>query len=144
MNTDGSSFAAVIAIYTGPGDDFATLVPVTCSLEGSVSFAAIKHTIYYVAVDGRDGATGLAHVNYLLTPVASGPITLKDAGIRANDQALRFLIEGAKGRALSIQESTDLQNWTQQSAQTPSADSVELIVPGVISTSHRFYRVRVQ
>lgn len=148
MNTSGSNFAAVIAVYTGSGTDFETLVSVTCSLDGSVSFTATKNTIYYIAVDGRDGATGLAQVNYLLTPptppVSSGPITLKEAGIRANDQALKFLIEGARGRALIIQESTDLQNWSQQSTQTPVTDSVELVIPGVVGTSHRFYRVRVQ
>ncbi len=148
MNTTGSNFAAVIAVYTGPGTDFETLVPVTCSLDGSVSFAATLNTIYYIAVDGRDGATGQAQVNYLLTPpappVSSGPITLKDAGIRVGDQALKFLIDGARGRALIIQESTDLQNWSQHSTQTPATDSEEFVIPGVIGTSHRYYRVRVQ
>ncbi|PYJ60559.1 MAG: hypothetical protein DME24_09150 [Verrucomicrobia bacterium] len=73
LDTDGSSFATVLAVYTGPGTDFASLVPVTCDkTSGStaktcrVVFPVRKDTVYYIAVDGVGGASGTAELNYNL------------------------------------------------------------------------------
>ena len=67
INTDGSNFDTVLAVYisSGPGVDFSTLVSIACDndsgLDGrdsSVSLRATKDVIYYVAVDGRTAGAG--------------------------------------------------------------------------------------
>jgi len=72
IDTIGANFNAVLAIYTGPGDSYTTLVPVACSANhGSagekVSFAAISGTIYWVVVGGVSCATGSGTIHYNLT-----------------------------------------------------------------------------
>jgi len=73
LDTDGSDFDTVMAVYTGPGTDFASLVPVTCDnnsgangLTSKVMFQVTRDTVYYIAVDGVGGATGTAELDYYL------------------------------------------------------------------------------
>ena len=65
MSTEGSSFDTVLAIYSGPGDSFATLVPVACDnnsgadgRDSKTSYPATAETIYWIAVDGVGGVKG--------------------------------------------------------------------------------------
>ena len=65
INTDGSNFDTVLAIYIGPGNSYATLTNVACDnnsgANGQTSravFTAKAGTIYYIAVDGVSGAQG--------------------------------------------------------------------------------------
>ena len=71
IDTEGSDFDTVLAIYTGPGTDFSSLVSVACDNDSGpdgrtskVTFQATKDTVYYIAVDGVGGASGTAHLNY--------------------------------------------------------------------------------
>ena len=73
VDTDGSTFDTVLAIYTGPGTDFASLVPVACDnnsgsngLTSKVTFQATAGTIYWIAVDGVNGAQGTVQLNIKL------------------------------------------------------------------------------
>src|SRR5207248_8464273 len=73
IDTDGSDFDTVLAVYTGPGTDFDSLVPVACDndsglddKDSKVSFAAKGGTVYFIAVDGVDGATGTVTLNFKL------------------------------------------------------------------------------
>ena len=109
IDTQGSSFDTVLAVYTGPGTDFQSLVPVACdNNSGSdgktsmVRFQATKDTVYFIAVDGVGGAAGVVVLNYVLntlptlsrvadqstdedTPTAAIPIsTLTPAATRQN------------------------------------------------------------
>ena len=70
INTDGSSYDTVLAVYTGPGDSFETLTEVASDnnsgLDGrdsKVIFPAVANTIYYIAVDGVGGARGTVRLN---------------------------------------------------------------------------------
>ena len=63
ISTMGSTFDTVLAVFVGPGDDFATLTNVACnnnaaatSLWSEVTFPATANTIYYIAVDGTSGS----------------------------------------------------------------------------------------
>src|SRR5258705_316553 len=58
INTDGSSFDTVLAVYIGPGDSYSTLSNVACDNNSGtngrtsrVTFAATSGTIYFIAVD---------------------------------------------------------------------------------------------
>jgi hypothetical protein len=61
LSTEGSNFDTVLAVYTGPGDQYATLVSTACDnnsgadgQDSRVSFAATANTIYWVAIDGAN------------------------------------------------------------------------------------------
>jgi len=73
MDTDGSNFRTILGVYTGNGNDFSTLVPVACDVgsgqggtNSRVVFAVQGGTIYYVGVDGINGAYGTVHLNWNL------------------------------------------------------------------------------
>jgi hypothetical protein len=72
IDTKGTSFNAVLAVYTGPGTSFSSLVPVACSANHgaageSVSFQATAGTTYWVVIEGVNCATGIATINYALS-----------------------------------------------------------------------------
>ncbi len=78
MNTDGSSFNTILGVYTGNGNDFSSLSPVACNIGGGqggtnsqVTFAASSNTVYYVAVDGVNGAYGTVVLNWTLNVPAT-------------------------------------------------------------------------
>src|SRR5438093_11573760 len=82
LDTEGSDFDTVLAVYTGPGTDFQSLIPVACdNNSGSdgrtskVIFQATKDTVYYIAVDGVRGAVGVVVLNYVLN-VPNTPPTI--------------------------------------------------------------------
>ncbi len=84
INTDGSSFNTVLAVYTGSGFGFDTLTTVASSNNSSgnggdrVRFAATQDTIYFIAVDGVGGASGTVNLNiHLGTPpsITVNPLT---------------------------------------------------------------------
>ena len=77
VDTAGTAFNSVLAVYTGPGDSFVTLTPVMCSSTNAtggteaVSFVVTNAQTNYIVVDGVGGATGLVFLNYTL---ASPPL----------------------------------------------------------------------
>ncbi|MEP6663616.1 MAG: immunoglobulin domain-containing protein, partial [Verrucomicrobiota bacterium] len=92
INTDGSTYNTVLAIYVGPGDSYATLTNVACDNNVSptgqdrVRFVATLGTTYFIAVDGVGGAKGSAHVNVSLgnPPVITIPPTNKSVILGSN------------------------------------------------------------
>lgn len=68
FGTEGSDFDTILAVYTQPGTDFASLVPVICSADkpSVVTFNAAAGTTYFVVVDGVRGARGTVVLNYNL------------------------------------------------------------------------------
>jgi len=85
LNTEGSTFDTVLAVYTGPGTSFETLVAVACDNNSGadgrtskVMIPAEANTSYFVAVDGVAGVTGTVVLNYLLgTPpvILTNPVS---------------------------------------------------------------------
>ncbi|MBI2947185.1 MAG: immunoglobulin domain-containing protein [Verrucomicrobia bacterium] len=71
VSTEGSDFDTVLAVYTGPGTDFASLKLEACDNNGGVdgktsalNLAVKQGTAYYIAVDGVKGATGTVRLSY--------------------------------------------------------------------------------
>lgn len=115
VSTDGSAFDTVLAVYTGPGTDFESLVPVACDnnsgLDGSdsrVVFAATAGTIYLIAIDGVGGATGDVLLSYRLETV---PAPLQLGPPRIINTRFQFRLSGPANRTFVVQRSTDLLNW---------------------------------
>jgi hypothetical protein len=64
IDTEGSSFDTILAVYIGPGDSFTTLTNVACDdnsgsngITSKVMFQATSNTIYWIAVDGKIGSS---------------------------------------------------------------------------------------
>lgn len=78
VHTEGSNFDTVLAVYIGPGDSYATLTNLACDnnsgADGKTSraaFTATRGTIYYIAVDGVNGASGTVKLSFMVgTPPA--------------------------------------------------------------------------
>ncbi len=85
MDTDGSNFDTILAVYTGNENDFSTLAPVACDVGSGlggtnslVRFAVTSNTVYYVGVDGVYGAYGTVVLNWSLAvppEVISQPVS---------------------------------------------------------------------
>jgi len=73
IDTAGSNFKTILGVYTGNGSDFSSLVPVACDVatgtgtnNAKVTFAATGNVVYYVSVDGVNGAYGTVQLNWNL------------------------------------------------------------------------------
>jgi hypothetical protein len=72
VNTDGSDFNTVLAVYTvTPGQPvtFQNLQSVACANDAGnggdkAAFTASTENVYYIAVDGVSGSRGTVHLNY--------------------------------------------------------------------------------
>lgn len=72
LNTDGSDFNTVLAVYTVPPGQpvtFQNLQSVACDNEAgnggdNAVFTASRDKVYYIAVDGVSGSRGTVHLNY--------------------------------------------------------------------------------
>jgi hypothetical protein len=142
ITTDGSDFDTVLAVYTGPGTDFDSLVSVTCDNNGGadgkdslVRFNASASTVYYIAVDGVNGASGTVRLNYQLA--ASGPPRLAAV---LNGADFRLRLTGQPGAIYKIEYSADLVTWTHMINTSATGVTTDILDPDVIGKAARFYR----
>ncbi|MBI3878957.1 MAG: immunoglobulin domain-containing protein [Verrucomicrobia bacterium] len=124
VDTAGTSYNNVLAVYTGPGDSYTSLVAVTCSSTNlgagkeASSFSVALSSNYFVVVDGVNGAFGSAVINYSL---ATPPV------ITTNPQS-RTVTEGSNvtlTAAATGLPTPDLR-WRFQSATIPGATNGSL------------------
>ena len=76
LDTSGSGFAALLAVYTGT--TVSSLMPVVASTTGSsgVVFQAQAGTEYEIAVDGSGGAAGVVSLHWSLNAAAAADLAL--------------------------------------------------------------------
>jgi hypothetical protein len=140
LDTFGSSFDTVLAVYTGSGT-FANLVPVpngcnnntSTSLTSSVEFPATNGIIYWIAVDGVNAATGVARLNYRLFV----PMMLTNAA-RTN-LSLSFGLTATPYWPFTVQRSIDGVIWNSFFTNTTS-NGVYFFTDTNALSPHRFYR----
>ena len=85
VDTEGSSFDTVLAIYTYNGvlNDYTNLISITCDNNSGtngqtswVQFITQNARNYFIVVDGVNGARGIAHINYsLVTGTNVAPVS---------------------------------------------------------------------
>jgi hypothetical protein len=143
VETKGSSFDTVLAVYTGTGADFEELTPVACNNDSAppqrhsrVSFPATAGTIYYIAVDGVAAGTGVVQLSYSLTGA------LRFLNPRVSDVGgFSVRVTAPPNRQLTIQVSEDLVNW--RGLRTVGSENGEQAFQDsqAPTQSKRFYRV---
>lgn len=114
VNTTGTAFNSILAVYTGAGDSFASLVPVACSSTNSaggaeaVSFVVTNAQTNYIVVDGIGGASGLVFLNYnLASPpvITSQPVSrsvAESSNVTLNVTATGMPVLGYRWRSNSV------------------------------------------
>ncbi|HBP57172.1 MAG TPA: hypothetical protein DD687_14670, partial [Verrucomicrobiales bacterium] len=144
ISTDGSDFDTVMGVYTSTGSSFGDLIEITCDndsgtdgLDSSVTFNASKDTIYYVAVDGVEAATGTVNLAYELeVGLTVQSVTIADLGMQFEIQTvpdITFVIEGTE----------DFENWVELISTSSVDGNFNYIDNEALISERRFYRVYV-
>jgi hypothetical protein len=142
IDTEGSTFDTVLAVYTGPGTDFASLVSVACDNDSGsngkwskVMFTATAGMTYYVVVDGVNGATGTVKLNYVLgDPPAIVTQPASQAVALGGTATLRVAASAAPAPTYQ---------WTFNGLVITGATNVTLAVRNFQSAQAGSYRVKV-
>jgi V8-like Glu-specific endopeptidase len=151
LDTIGSDFDTVLAVYTGSAvntltavasnDDFAP-----DSRASQVSFDATAGTTYRIAVDGyqtdsgtvREGAVTL-NWSQALPPT---PPDLSSPQVLPNGQ-FQMTVNGVAGRTYAIDHSTSFSGWTELGTVTLSGATGTFTDTTAPGQAVRFYRARV-
>ena len=153
VDTDGSNFDTVLAIYVGPGDSFLTLNNVACDnnsgtngTASSVLFNVTSNTIYYIAIDGVNNpgtgvaASGRIQLNYrLVLPIVLTSLNYSSSN---NNGRVIFKITGTPGVAATIQSASSLSapTWTSLFTNTAANGSFTYTNTNALTFTKRFYR----
>jgi hypothetical protein len=145
LDTEGSSFDTVLAVYTyeEPLLGYPSLIPVACDDNGGpgggaslLRFTTQPGRTYLVVIDGVAGARGTAHLNYRLqaTPpvIARSPEGL---AVNAGQEAV-FAVEATGSEPLTFQ-------WTKDGTAIEGATARTLSLPSVTAAEAGSYAVRV-
>ena len=139
LNTDGSNFDTLLAVYTGCCT-FATLTPVSCDnnngtngLASSLNFPANMNTVYYIAVDGVNGVTGSVKLNYRLL------VSMMLTNLASTTNSLTFSLNATPSWPFSVQRSTNCFTWTNFLTST-TASGLYLFTDTNLPPGRRFYR----
>jgi hypothetical protein len=110
INTLGSTFDTLLAVYTGNAVNALAVVAqnddiqAPLNLQSRVRFSASAGTLYRIAVDGYNGATGSITLNVGYNPVL--------AVARLGNGNVRLTLLGVPTSQYEIQVSADLSTWT--------------------------------
>jgi hypothetical protein len=144
ISTDGSDFDTVMAVYTSSGSSFADLTEVICDndsgadgLDSLVTFSVTAGTVYFIAVDGVEAATGTVNLAYELDVGMS----IQNLGLQ--NEGLQFEVQTVPGLNFLIEGTEDMIHWSILES-TSSVDGTYIYIdttalPGVGTL--RFYRV---
>ena len=144
LDTIGSSFDTLLAVYTGSVVSNLSLVMADDDGAGyqfnsKLSFPASAGVTYSIAVDGYDGDVGAVILNLAVTePLVCAP-ALDTNGI--------FLLQasGPVGQKFVIDASTNLSNWSPfTTSSIPSIGVISISDNSSSSTPQRFFRLRTQ
>lgn len=128
VDTTGTSFPNVLAVYTGTGTSFSNLVQVACgnppgggNPETAV-FPATMGTPYYIDVDSVNGQGGTVEVNYnLQSPPVITTQPLSQTVPRGSNVTLIVAVSGSP--TLVYQWRTNSTEWSQQTASSATVNN---------------------
>jgi hypothetical protein len=139
LNTDGSSFNTVLAVYTATGPTYADLVSVACDnnsgtngLTSSLNFPAAGGVNYYIVVDGVGAASGTVRLNYKLLV----PMIISNASVT---NSFRFRVTATPALPFTIQRSANLGPWTSVLTTNTASGTYDYLDTN--SALRRLYRI---
>ena len=113
VNTDGSSFDTIVAIYLPTGPGYENLQPIGCDnnsgldgLDSRVNVTVQRLRTYFIVVDGVNGASGTVELNYSLAT----PTSLRVVSSGAEGTLVR--VTGQRNGIFVIEASTNDGPWT--------------------------------
>ncbi|MBI3479740.1 MAG: IPTL-CTERM sorting domain-containing protein [Nitrosomonadales bacterium] len=78
LNTQGSGFSTLLAVYTGTS--VSTLTPIATSANGAVLLQTQPNQEYEIAIDGANGASGAITLNWNLNTTAAADMSATISG----------------------------------------------------------------
>ncbi len=142
LDTLGSGFDTLLAVYTG--GNVGALTPIasnddtTSNAQSRVSFTPIAGTLYRIAVDGYNGASGLVKLNWAAPLNVAPRLSFERAGNQ-------FVLSWPAGQVGFVLESapalTAPTSWTVV-APTPAIVNGKFTVNDPIVGISKFYRLR--
>jgi hypothetical protein len=142
LNTEGSSYDTVMAVFRRSPTNAAFLEMLACDNNGgadgkdsSLSLPVEMGKTNYVLVDGVGGATGILQLNYSLAT----DTVLKYLGVTPNG-AQHLQVVGRTNLHFAIQCSPDMQNWTSLFTTNAVNGVFDFIDTGATGKPVRFYR----
>jgi uncharacterized delta-60 repeat protein len=142
VNTDGSDFDTVLAIYLAGGYDFSSLSTVACDnnsgadgQDSAVCFDAVPGALYYIVVDGVGGAGGTVVLNFSLCTQSS-----LTALAPAPSGESRVRLTGQPGGKFQLQCTTNLVNWSVLYTTTADSGTFDWTHTGSTNLPRCFYR----
>ncbi len=147
FSTAGSNFDTLLAVYSSNSADLATLGPVVSNddaagdLTSAVSFEAQSGAVYYIAIDGFNGAGGTVVLNWNGPPPDGAPVPLTIE--RLHDG--KVVISWPSGASGGFLESS--ATFASGATWTPVSPSAALVGDRLVVTNQswdglRFYRLR--
>ncbi|MBK8002220.1 MAG: immunoglobulin domain-containing protein [Verrucomicrobia bacterium] len=141
VNTDGSSYDTVMAVYTYAPTN-AGLALLGCDnnsgkdgRDSAVSIPVSAGQTNFIVIDGFNGASGVARLQCtLVTPGKLTPV-----GITAQ-KTFRLRLTGQPAMRFTLQGSTNFVNWTSLTTNTSSSGLFEFTDPRSTNGPFRFYR----
>lgn len=143
IDTDGSDFDTVLAVYLSSDGNLLNLEAVVCDndngtdgADSTVTFQAAAGTIYYVAVNGVDGATGVVQLNYAM---ANRLEFLNPALSTESGFTVQLLVPPNQG--FVIEMSRDLKTWENLSThEADESGAFDFVAPDPATGGSMFFR----
>jgi len=147
ISTEGSSFATVLAVYTGTS--VASLTPVASdaysdtNLTSLVNFPVTKGTTYQVAVDSFLGQFGQIKLSLVLQGPGLPVLRLGDLIQKPNGE-FQFALTGPPNATFVVEASPDLLHWTQVKTDTmPRSGMITCTDTQLRSGANKFFRAKL-
>jgi hypothetical protein len=142
LNTDGSSYDTVMAVFRRSATNASVLELLACDNDNgsngktsSVSVPVEVGKTNYILVDGVNGASGILQLNYsLVTSTAIKLLGVTPAG------ASHLQVTGRTNLHFTIQASVDMANWTSLITATSASGIYDYIDASSTSLAKRYYR----
>jgi hypothetical protein len=142
LDTEGSTFDTVLAVYTAIGPGFGNLQPVACDnnggadgLDSKLTFTAQAGVTYLIAIDGVRGAQGTVLMHYSLLTHAT--LTPLGRTVEGNN---RLRLSGQPGGTFEVQNSADCKTWARLLTTNVVTGVCDFIDRGSAAGDCSFYR----
>ncbi len=142
ITTDGSDFDTVMAVYTSTGSSFENLTEVACDndsgadgQDSTVTFTATEGTVYYIAVDGVEAATGTVNLAYELE------VGLEVQSVTIAENGMQFQIQTVPNITFVIEGTEDFITWDELISTSSLDGSFIFLDNEALIGTQRFYRV---